>query len=130
MNRRFRGPHRPTHETQEEAAAAALPSGKRTPGSGCGWRPSRKGDASGDLFRASCKTRAKPNAKTIRVKREDLEEIVGQALAMGECPVFVFGWEGFDWAAFPLRRAELLMKAAAAVMDGDPGEALRLLEGL
>jgi len=82
------------------------------------------------MFRASCKTRADPAAKTIRVKREDLEEIRAQALAVGQAPVFVFGWEGFDWAALPLAKAELLMKAAAAVMDGDAGAAIRLLEGL
>jgi len=124
------------HDAQEARAADALPDGKRTPGSGCGWSPSKKSDATGHLFRSECKTVEDAGAKSITILRADLAKAKAEALMMDQCPAFVFGWpgkawnDGEDWVAFPLARAKALMQMASCLSRGDYDGAIEWLEGV
>lgn len=99
-------------------------------GSGNQWNPSKKGDASGGIWRAEGKTRAKPGARSITIKLDDIEKIDRQALTMHQVPVFVFGFDGNDQAAFKLEDAKTIMHIVAFVRRGEYDEAARLAENL
>lgn len=131
LQRRETAPTKKAWERQEDRLAEAIPKGRRTPGSGNGWSPSKKGDVSGELFRGEGKTRAKAGARSITVKRDHLEGIEHQARTMRQVPVFDFGFDDeYDWLAFVRDDARTLMHIAALVRRGDYDAARDLAEGL
>jgi len=116
-------------EIQEERAQQAI-GGKATRGSGSSKRPSQKGDGVSDYIRVSAKTTEKPGAKSIRIERDWLTEIEGQARATGHTPAFTLGFSADewhanrdDWLAFPLSVAEAMVRAVTALKNGDADEA-------
>ncbi len=132
LQRREPAPRKRAFERQEDRIAEALPGGKKTPGSGCGWAPSKKGDATGDIWRAEGKQRVKPGAASISIKRADLDKIDFEALKMHQVSVFVFGFDSddYDRASFRLADAKAMMAIVTAVRRGEYDEAARLAENL
>lgn len=131
LNRREKTQKRKAFQVQEERTADAIPSGRTTVGSGNQWNPSKKGDASGGIWRAEDKVRAKEGARSITIKRDDLEKIDHEALTMRQLSVFVFGFsDGYDRASFRLEDAKTIMHIIAFVRDGEYAEAARLTENL
>ena len=118
-------------EEQEEAVARAVPDGRRTRGSGCSTRSSRKGDVVSPLWRVEAKT---TSSRALRVKRDDLEKIRSEARKEGQHPALVFGFDvgddrgREDWMAFPLPVARILMSIASGLLSQDDREAYELAE--
>lgn len=117
---------------QEDRAALAVPGGRRTPGSGSSWRPSRRSDIVGERWRAQSKTTSKPS---IRVVRDDLATITREARETGRLPALVFGFDDGgagreDWVAFPIGDAQALMQIAVALEAGDVDGARRAAAAL
>lgn len=105
-------------DAQERATEQVL-GGKRTRGSGSSTRAAHKGDVLGAYRRAECKTTEKG---TLPIARVWLDKIRAEALATGDAPMFVFGFDSSpreDWAAFPLAHAKNMSRAVAALLDGD-----------
>lgn len=117
---------------QERRGAEALPGGKLQPGSGNGWRKSKKGDAVSPLFLESSKTTDKGS---LSLERGWLQEVAALALP-DRRPVLLFGFdpdasgEREDWAAFRLADARALMRAGAALKAGDIAAAFAAVEFL
>jgi hypothetical protein len=115
---------------QERRAAEALPGGKAQPGSGNGWRKSRKGDGTSALFLESAKT---TGAASLSLERAWLEEVTEHALPE-KIPVLVVGFDPDasgareDWAAFRLSDSRIMMRIVAALRGGDLGAARELAD--
>ena len=122
-------------DEQEEVTEAAVPGGKRTPGSGSSRRSARKGDVVAELWRVEDKTTACTD-RALRVARDDLEKIRAEARREGQNPALVFGFDRAgglpreDWMAYPLPVAKLLMSVVDAIIKGDVDEATELAEML
>ena len=127
LNRRQEERPRPAWDRQEERTAEAIPGGRRIPGSGCSRRASRKSDVMSDWVRAEDKTTSKDAG--IRVTREHLDKIKGEAMSHGQVPAYVFGFDRSDrgprqdWMAFPLATASGMMSVVNAILNGDHAEA-------
>lgn len=101
-------------QKQEDSIEAAIPGGKKTPGSGCSRRASRKSDVIGHFARAEGKSTGK---KSIRIERAFLQKITSEALP-DRIPVFVFGFDGDDWGAVRLADMRVLLSLASMALEG------------
>ena len=127
-----RKPKRRGFHVQEEKSTKLQPGGRLVRGSGCSPHPARKSDSVGDYFRVEDKTTEKAGAKSIRVERVWLHKIEAEARATGLRPALMFGFDADpptyiardDWVAFPESTAKNMIHACAALLAGDPGEAL------
>lgn len=114
-------------EKQEEQIEKALPGGKRTPGSGCSRRASRKSDVVGHFARAEGKT---TGASSIRVEKSYLQKIVSEALP-DRLPVFVFGFDDHeDWGSVRLSDLKCMLETVNAARRGDHDAAQEFAERL
>jgi hypothetical protein len=127
LNRKPRKDEPAFHE-QERRLAASIPEGKLTPGSGCGTRPSRKGDAVGTYFRGEAKTTS--NMAGITIYRDDLQKIEHEARTTQKIPCLTFGFDAgrYDWTAFPQDKAAKMCLAIHALLEGDTAGALAAAE--
>ena len=131
LQRREKPEKRKAFQVQEDRAADAIPSGRKMVGSGNQWNPSKKGDVAGDIWRGEAKVRAKEGARSITIRRDDLEEIDHQAMTMRQVSVFVFGFsDGYDRVSYRLEDAKTIMHVVTLVRQGEYAEAARLAENL
>ena len=131
LQRREKPERRKAFQRQEDATADAIPGGRKTVGSGNQWNPSKKGDATGDIWRAEDKVRAKKGARSITIKQDDLDGIDHQAMRMHQVSVFVFGFsDGYNRASFRMDDAKIIMHIVSLVRRGEDDEAARLAETL